>query len=140
MDNNPLNQGVFIEHGLGVGVITRKMIRERALEVALLNGRQAHEVEPSDWEQAKRELSGGPEVDPETAILEALPEAVRSNALPDAVASQAPESSREDEDEEGRSETVRLVDEGAQEAARDQCLAAAREAQKQRRRRNHEPA
>ena len=140
MDNNPLNQGVFIEHGLGVGVITRKMIRERALEVALLNGRKAHEVDPSDWEQAKRELSGGPEVDPETAILEALPEAVRSYALPDSEVSRAPESSREDEDEEGRSETVRLVDEGAQEAARDQCLAAAREAQKQRRRRSHEPA
>jgi len=140
MDNNPLNQGVIIEHGLGVGVITRKMIRERALEVALLNGRNAHEVEPSDWEQAKRELSGGPEVDRETAILEALPEAVRSNELPDAEASRAPESSMEDEDEEGRSETVRLVEVGAQEAARDQCLAAAREAQKQRRRRNHEPA
>jgi hypothetical protein len=75
-------------------------------------------------------LYGGPEVDPETALLESLPEAVRSNELPNAEAYRAPETLLEDEDEEGRSETVQLVAEGAQEAARDQHLAAIREALK----------
>jgi len=131
MDKNPLNQGVVIAHGLGVGLVTKKMIRERAAEIALINGRKPHEHDQSDWEQAWRELSGGPEVDRETAILESLSEADRSNQLPEAEACRAPESPLEDEDEEGRSETVQLVDEGAQEAARDQCLAAARAAQKE---------
>jgi hypothetical protein len=131
MDKNPLNQGVVIAHGRGVGVVTKKMIHERAAEIALINGRNLHQHDQSDWEQARRELSGGPEVDPETAILESLCEADRSNELPEAEACRAPESPLEDEDEEGRSETEQLVEEGAQEAARDQRLAAARVAQKE---------
>lgn len=131
MDKNPLNQGVVTAHGLGVGVVTKKMIRARAEEIALLNGRKPHEPDQADWEQAWRELSGGPEVDPETAILESLSEADRSNELPAQDGFRAQESPLEDEDEEGRSETVQLVNEGAQEAARDQRLAAVRAAQKE---------
>ena len=131
MDKNPLNQGVVTAHGRGVGVVTKKMIRERAAEIALINGRNPHQYDQSDWDQARRELSGGPEVDPETEILESLYEADRSNELPEAESCRAPESPLEDEDSEGRSETVQLVDEGAQEAARDQRLAAARAAQKE---------
>ena len=131
MDKNPLNQGVFTAHGRGIGVVTKKMIRERAAEIALINGRKLHELDPTDWEQAKRELSGGSEVDPDTEILESLSEAARAGELSDTAVEAAYESPLEDEDEEGRSETAQLVDEGAQEAARDQRLVAVRENQKE---------
>ena len=127
MDKNPLSKGVITEHGHGVGVITKKMIRERAIEVALMKGRRPHELDQADWEQAKRELSGGPELDPKTALLESLPEDVRGDVLPEIGDHRAPECAPEDEDAEGRSESVQLVDEGVQEAARDQRLAAARQ-------------
>ena len=131
MDKNPLNQGVFTAHGRGIGVASKKMIRERAAEIALLHGRQPHELDPADLEQAKRELSGGPEVDPETALLESLDESVRAGELPDTPAEPVHESPLEDEDEEGRSVTEQLVEEGAQEAARDQQLEAVRQNQKE---------
>ena len=131
MDKNPLSKGVFTEHGLGVGVITKKMIRERAQEVALINGRKPHELEKTDWEQAKRELTGGPTVDAETALLESLSADEGWDELPEVGDHQAPQSPMEDEDEEGRSETAQLVEEGVQEADHDQRLAAAREKQKE---------
>ncbi len=40
----------------GINPVTEKMIRIRATELALINGRALHEVSPFDWEQAKREL------------------------------------------------------------------------------------
>ena len=39
------------------GSITRKRVRERAVELAVVNGRPAHDASKSDWEQAKRELT-----------------------------------------------------------------------------------
>jgi len=131
MDKNPLSKGVLTEHGIGIGVVTKKMIRERAVELAVINGRSAHEVSKLDWEQAKRELSGGPETDRQTAILESIPESARWDPTPGDPGRQIAESASEDEDEEGRSETEQLVEEGVQEAARDQSLAAALEAEKQ---------
>jgi len=45
-----------------------------------------------------------------------------------------PESQDEEEDEEGRSETAQLAEEGVGEAEHDQMLQAARDAEKQDRR------
>lgn len=36
---------------------TRGMLRARAVELAVMNGRPPYEVLKSDWESAKRELS-----------------------------------------------------------------------------------
>ena len=130
MDQHPLTQGVLTQHGIGIGVVSRKIIHDRAIEVALRNGRQNHEVQPSDWEQAKRELSGGPEVDPETMLLEAIPETDRLVHLSNDDTTLSTESPLERENEEGRSVTEQLVEEGVLEAARDQSLAAAIEAKK----------
>ncbi len=38
--------------------VTRGKMRERAVELAVMNGRPAHEASKSDWETAKRELTG----------------------------------------------------------------------------------
>lgn len=48
-DNPPVNPGENV---------TRGMMRERAVELAVMNGRPAHEASKSDWEAAKRELNG----------------------------------------------------------------------------------
>lgn len=42
----------------GAGTVTRGMIRERAVELALNDGRLAHEASQADWEQARQELTG----------------------------------------------------------------------------------
>ncbi len=42
----------------GIGSATRGMVRQRAVELAIIHGRQPHEASKSDWEDAKRELNG----------------------------------------------------------------------------------
>lgn len=37
---------------------TREMAYQRTVELALLAGRKAHQIRQSDYEQAKRELTG----------------------------------------------------------------------------------
>jgi len=44
-------------------------VRERAVELAIINGRSAQDASKSDWEQAKRELTGEPDIDPNEAVL-----------------------------------------------------------------------
>ena len=76
-EKNPLKQGVLTENSTGLGTVTRKMVRERAVELARINGRPAVQVSKSDWKQAKRELTGEPDTDPKTAVLESVPESER---------------------------------------------------------------
>ena len=130
MKKNPLKEGVLTENAAGIGTVTRKMVRERAIELAIINGRSAHEMSKSDWEQAKRELTGDSDADPKEAVLESAPESERWDPVPGSTGHKAPESSDEDEDNEGRSEDERLVEEGVQEAEHDQMLQAARAAAK----------
>lgn len=125
MNTNPLNKGIIAKNFKGVGTVTRAMVRERAVELAIIDGRPAQEVSKSDWEQAKRELTGEPDVDPKEAVLESAPESERWDPLPGSTGGQVPESAGEDEDEEGRSEGAQLVEQGVEEAGHDQMLQAA---------------
>ena len=108
------------EDSNGIGTVTRRMVRERAVELALINGRSPEDVSKSDWEQAKRELTGGLDTDPKTAILEAAPESERWNPVPGSTGHKVPVAASEDEDDEGRSDNERLVEEGAAEAEQDE--------------------
>ena len=128
MKKNPLNQGVLTENSIGIGPVTRRMVDARTRELALLAGRIPPNVSQADYEQAKRELLGGSDTDPQEAELEAIPEAKRWDPVPGSSGHQTPESSSEDEDDDGRSETEQLVDEGAEEAERDRMFQAARAA------------
>ena len=74
MNTNPLKQGVLTENSAGIGTVTRKMVRQRAVQLAMMDDRSAHEVSKSDWEQAKRQLTGQPDMDPKEAMLESAPE------------------------------------------------------------------
>jgi len=43
------------------GIVTRGMMRNRAIELAVMNGRSPQEATKADWEDAKRELVGNPQ-------------------------------------------------------------------------------
>jgi hypothetical protein len=94
------------------------MVRIRAVELAIINGRSSQEVSKSDWEQAKRELTGEPEMDP--AVLESAPELDRWNPVPGSAGHKVRVASSADEDDEGRSDNERLVEEGIEGAEHDQ--------------------
>lgn len=131
MHTDPQNDGAIIIHSTGIGTVTRQMVRERATELALINGRSAQDVSVADWEQAKRELTGGPGLDPKEALLESASEAERWDPLPGSTGSEVLTTPLEGEDDEGRSLGEKLIEEGVQEAEHDQMLEAAREAEKE---------
>jgi len=126
VNTNPLKQGALIENSTGIGTVTREMVRVRAVELALISGRSSHEVSQTDWEQAKRELTGEPEMDPNQAILESAPESERWDPVHGSTGDKAPVAPSEDEDDEGQSDSARLFEEGVHEAEHDQMLQAAK--------------
>ena len=128
MEKNPLTRGVVTSNSTGIGPATRGRIHTRAHELAVIAGRSPHQVSPADYDHARRELAGEPDVDPQDAALEALPETKRWDPVPGSDGQQAPESPDEDDDDEGRNESAQLVAEGVNEAAHDQMLQAARAA------------
>ncbi len=119
MKTNPLKDGVLTENSVGIGTITPEMVRERAIELAIANGRSAKEVSRSDWDQAKQELTGKPDADPKETLLESAPESERWDPLPGSTGGKVPVAPSEDEDDEGRSDNERLVEEGMTEAEED---------------------
>lgn len=126
MTPNPLKTGLLTENSAGIGTASRKMVRERAVELALINGRTPQDASKSDWDQARRELTGGSEIDPPQEVLESAPASERWDPLPGSSGQKIPAAPGEDEDEEGRSDNQRLVEEGVAGAEHDQMLQAAR--------------
>jgi hypothetical protein len=126
MTTNLLKQGALTENSAGIGTVTRKMVRERATELAVINGRAAHEASKSDLEQAKRELTGGPEDDANKNRIESAPESDRWNPAPGSTGVKLPTSPSEDEDEEGRSDNENLINEGIAGAEHEQMREAAK--------------
>ena len=130
MNKNPLNKGILTENASGIGTVTPEMVEARARELAAIAGRVPPQPSQVDYEQAKRELTGEPELDAQEAALESIPESERWDPVPGSTGSHTPESLGEDEDSEGRSESAQLVEEGIKEAEHDQMLQAARAAGK----------
>jgi len=126
MKIDPTKKAVIMINTAGVGTVTRRMVRERATELALINGRSAHKVSAADWAQAKRELTGKPDVDPKESLLESAPESERWDPLPGSTGHVVPVTSIDGEDDDGRSLGEKLVDEGVEEAGQDQMVRAAR--------------
>jgi hypothetical protein len=122
MNINPLHEEAIIIHGTGIGAVSRGMIRERATELAMINGRLPHEVTQADWDEATRELTGGGELDGQQALLESLPESARWNPVPGTDGHEAPVSIDDGDDAEGRGIGERLVEAGVEEAGHDQML------------------
>ena len=126
MKIDPPKDAALIINSTGVGTVTEKMVRERAVELAVIDGRTAQEVSTSDWEQAKRELTNESDQDPKEALLESAPESERWDPLPGSTGRVVPVTSIDDEDDEGQSVNERLVEEGVLEAEHDQMLESAK--------------
>ena len=73
MKPNLLKEGSATGNSIESGAVTRKMARERAVKLAASSGRSVQDVSKSDWEQAKRELTGGPDAGSNEAGLESAP-------------------------------------------------------------------
>jgi hypothetical protein len=129
METNPTYHGIISRKLSGVGAVTRAMINERTRELAFLSGRLPMQVTQADYEQAKRELSGGPDLDPLEEALESIPESERWNPVPGSTGTMVPEPPSDEEDGEGRNESAQLVEEGIHEAEHDQMLQAEQKAQ-----------
>jgi hypothetical protein len=126
MKTNPMKEGALTENSAGIGTVTRQMVRERAVELAIINGRSAQNVSKADLEEAKRELTGEPDTDPKEAALESAPESERWDPVPGSEGRKVPAASSADEDGEGRSDNERLVEEGIAGAEHDQMREASR--------------
>ena len=124
MRRNPLNKGIIMENADGIGTVTPAMIEARARELALING---HGSKPTkaDYQQAKRELTGQEEMNPQEQNLESAPESESWDPVPGSTGRQAADSLGEDEDAEGRSEAAQMYEEGINEAEHDQMRRAA---------------
>ena len=130
MNTNPLTKGVISESFKGIGTVTEEMVEQSAIELALINGRTAKDVSKTDYDQAKRELTGESDIEPEEAALDLLPESAPGDPLPGAMGHKVPDSIEDDEDAEGRSIGEQLVSGGLNEAEHDQMLQAARDTEK----------
>ena len=124
MKKNPLKDGVISENSAGVGTVTRQMVQARAAELAIIDGHLSHDATASHFAQAKRELTGEPDMDPKEAVLESAPESERWDPVPGSTGHKVPAAPSDDEDDEGRSDNERLVEEGIEGAEHDQMLQA----------------
>jgi len=57
-----------MENAAGIGTVTSDMVEARARELAAINGRRSSEPSEADYQQAKRELTGEAEMDPQEEI------------------------------------------------------------------------
>ena len=128
MKTNPLKDGAITENSAGIGTVTRGMVRDRAVELAAIDGRPSQQVSKTDWEQAKQELTGDSTEGSIESKLESAPESDRWNPLSGSAGRQAEAAPSEDEDEEGRSDNERLTNEGLAGADDDQRRKAAQAA------------
>jgi hypothetical protein len=124
MNTKPMHEGAIMIHGKGVGTISYEMIRNRASELAVIDGRAEEDTSQADWDEAERELTSGAE----PPSLESVPESERWNPIPGTVGHEAAVEFDDNEDEDGRSVEERLVQAGVAEADHDRKLAAARNA------------
>ena len=104
----------------GLGAVTRQMVRERAFELAIINGRSAQDATKSDWDQAMLELAGASDMDPKAAVLEAAPESEHWDPVPGSTGRKIPVTASADEDEDGRSYNEQMVEIGVAGAEHDQ--------------------
>jgi len=57
------------ETGSGMFAVTRQMVHDRTLELALIDGRLSHQIKQADYERAKRELTGETDFDLQQKIM-----------------------------------------------------------------------
>jgi|1185.fasta_scaffold27231_1 hypothetical protein len=126
MKKDRIEEGRFTDHGHGLGTVTEEMVRQRARELALINGRNEDQVLSSDIEEARRELTGAERLVPEPTAAERIPEEERWDPNPGTTGQKVPPVAAPDE----QTFAEKLVEEGVDEAEQDQMVQASREGRK----------
>jgi hypothetical protein len=129
MHKNLLDEGDLIKISAESNPVTRDEIHARARELALIKGRVPGppNVSQADYEQAKQELTGESDLSRQEAILDAIPDLNPSDPASSSIGYQLPESPNDDE---GRSQSEQLAENGVEKAEHDQALQAAIETAK----------
>lgn len=120
MKTNKLKQGEISINSAGLGTPTEAMVRKRAAELARMKGRSAKNVLSSDHDEARIELTGKDTAGIAATKSEQVPESERWDPVPGTEGSKKPAIRDDDDDNEGRSDNERLVDEGIREAEHEQ--------------------
>jgi len=124
MKENRMEEGGRLsDRGAGIGTVTEKMVRQRAREIAVINGRSANQLLDSDIEQAQRELEGDERLASEPTNADSLAEGERWGVAPQSVGHEAETVRPPDE----QTFAEKLVDEGVADAEHDQEIEATRE-------------
>jgi hypothetical protein len=118
MKRNELEKGRISNHSQPVGTVTYDMVRQRAREIAITNGRSPGEVSDLDVDQARRELTTLEEEPVSDQIAEALPESERWDPVPGSVGKSAPNAFKDEE----QTDNERLIQEGMEDAEHDQMV------------------
>lgn len=122
-EKKPISGKISV-HGNGVGVPSPEDIERRAREIALIDERNADEFTDADWSQAREELMGVENNDPPEENDKTIKLEHEWEITPDNRGRRVPRPGTE-EDEETVGE--QLVNDGREEAARDQMIDARRE-------------
>jgi Protein of unknown function (DUF2934) len=69
MKTNPSEETSLTASPALAGAVTCDAGRRRAYELAVINGRTPTQVSKSDWEQARRELTGGADTGSEPTAI-----------------------------------------------------------------------
>src|SRR5260370_41242329 len=101
MRKNPLNKGIIMENAAGIGTVTSEMVEARARELAEINGHPSSKPSEADYQQAKRELTGAAEMDPQEERSESVPDSEGWDPVPGSTGRPASGSLGEDEEAEG---------------------------------------
>jgi len=124
MKENRMEEGGRLsDRGEGIGTVTEKMVRQRAREIAVINGRSANQLMDSDIEQALREMEGDERLTAEPTAADGLAEGERWGIAPQSVGHVAETMMTPDE----QTFAEKLVDEGVADAEHDQEIEATRE-------------
>jgi len=122
MKENQEEEGRFSLKAHGLGTVTEAMVRQRARELAVINGRSPHQILDSDLREAQRELTGEERLNPEPPPAEELPEEKRWVGVAESEGHKAPTVPAPDE----QTFAEKLVEEGVEDAEQDQMIRATR--------------
>lgn len=124
MKEDSYEEGRFTTKSHGLGTVTEAMVRARASEIAVINGRAADNVLESDLQEARRELTSESPAAPQRTAADLVPEEDRWDPVGGSTGSRAPTVPAPDE----QTFAEKLVNEGVEDAEHDQMLKATKEA------------
>jgi hypothetical protein len=118
MKRNLDEEGRISYQSRPLGTVTEEMVRKRAQEIAIINGRSSGEVLDSDLDEAQRELTGEDDVPEDQKKVESVPETQRWDPVPGTSGEKLPDESADDE----QSVSEKLTQEGLEDAEHDQMV------------------